>query len=298
MPFISVCVPTNRVGGIDLLLEGLLQQSFTDFEVVLADGLHKYRKDLVADRIKSYPFPIKHVEPKNNLFPLNQFSHVANTALANASGEIVVFFVDYTYAPPDLLAAHAAFHQQNDRMRGLMCPHNYFEVPELHTAFPKYGNEELDQYIADLNSGKLDPCMWSIFARDVKAGDKFEELDRSGYANVDPKLTADPGGVHPTYFHGKNESCSLSAVLDINGWDEALDGSHCYQDSDIAERLNVHNGVQWTVQPIPIAQIVNPRRIFPFPLRVRPVEDNLRIWKTAKASGYPHVNQWSLRTGA
>lgn len=296
-PFISVCAPTNRVGGIDVLVSGLAGQTFREFELVLSDSLFRHRPNL-AQRVRSeYGLNFKHVEPRTNRFPENAFSAVANEALAHATGEIVVMLVDYTWLPPDCLQAHADFHASHDRKSGLMLPHNYYELPPVSPAFPSYGNPDTFRYVEDLEAGRLDPCMWSILADPVKPGHVFSDLDKTGYANIDPKLKFAEGSVPASYFHGKNESVPRDALMEVNGWDEALDGGHGYQDTDLAERLNEKAGIQWMLLNAPVAQIINPRRIFPFPVRPRSVAGNEAVWRAAKAAGYPPVNAWSLRDG-
>lgn len=48
-PTISVCVPSNRVGGLDVLLSGLATQTLprSEFELILVDNLHARRKEIV-----------------------------------------------------------------------------------------------------------------------------------------------------------------------------------------------------------------------------------------------------------
>lgn len=295
-PRFSVCVPTNRVGGIDIQLAGLAQQTYRDFEVIISDSLYRHRPGIAEEHGKRLGLTVKHVEPRSNRFPLNQFSAVANEALAHASGELVLFCVDYTFLPPNVLQTHADFHASGDKTRGLMLPHEYYELPALNSAFPKYTNADTSQYVDDLEAGRLSECMLSILAERVEPGHVFTQLDQTGYAGADPKLThPETDDIDPVFLHGKNESCALSAVLDINGWDEDLDGGHGYQDSDIAERLTQKGGIRWTLRNAPAAQIINPRRIFPFPVRPRSVEGNYAVWQSKKAAGYPTPNTWKIR---
>lgn len=295
---ISICVPTNRVGGFDLLCESLADSTYKDFELIISDALHGFRSLRVQQRLEQYDFRIVHVGPARNAFPLNQFSHVANTALHEARGDVILLAVDYTWFPKDLLAVHAEFHKTHPGQRGLMLPHNYFEMPELHPAFPKYGNEETDRYARDVAGHSLDDVMWSIFKEPVVRGsDGFHVLDKTGYANVDPKLAniaSIPVHDYPSYLHAKNESVPAESMRQINGWDERLDGGHCYQDMDLADRLTVKTGLRWSIRESPVAQIVNPRRVFPFPRRIRPVESNHNVWQAAKRDGYPRVNDWEV----
>src|SRR5258708_419893 len=129
-PFISVCVPTNRVGGLDILVAGLLAQSFTDFELVISDAVQRRQRAFIP--AGTLPFMVRHVSPRFSRFPESQFSHVANEAVAAARGEIILFIVDYTWLPPTLLETHANFHARHDRRQALMMPHQYYEMPALH----------------------------------------------------------------------------------------------------------------------------------------------------------------------
>jgi hypothetical protein len=59
MPDISIVMPTNRVGGLDLLFKSLENQTFKNFELVLVDSLYKHRKDLVSEKAKQYSFKVR-----------------------------------------------------------------------------------------------------------------------------------------------------------------------------------------------------------------------------------------------
>jgi glycosyltransferase involved in cell wall biosynthesis len=286
-----------RVGGLDIVLNGLEHQIFTDFELIIADGIYQYRKDEVRKRCESYAFPVKHVEPIHNPFPITSFCRYSNTALVHASGEIVLFITDYTWLPPDCLWTHAEFHISNSSKDGLMCPHQYTTLPSLNPKFPTYLKPEIDKYVYDIDSGQLDECKWTIFEKEFEGKTEERQLLKLDpiMGNADQKLFRVSGGIGSEYFHAKNESCRLEAVLDINGWDENLDGTNCYQDSDLADRLTVKAGIQWMCNPVHIAYILNPRHIFPWPQRLRPIESNHVIWQSKKNMGYPPVNKWNIR---
>lgn len=295
MPYVSIVVPTMRIGGLDILLHGLDGQTFRDFELVLVDAIHSRRKDIVAAEAAARDYGITHVEPIGNPFPVNAFCRYANTGLVHARGEVVLFATDYTWFPPDCVRTHAEFHSPvQDSGQALMCPHQYVSLPPLHPDFKPYDKPDIDAYVADLESGRLDGMMMSILAEPFSADARQLGLDPV-YKDADPKLRAPAGGIDRNMFHAKNESCRLERVLRINGWDEDLDGAHCYQDSDIADRLCVKSQIFWQCDPSNVAYIVNPRPVFPFPRRPRDVASNLAIWNSKKGAGYPDpVNSWSL----
>jgi len=292
MPYISVCVPTMRVGGLDILFEGLKGQTFTDFELVLADGLYKYRRDVVAEKAEAYGIRVKHVEPFENPFPMNAFSRYANTALAYADCELVMCLTDYTWIPTDSLQIHADFHKRVP-YQGLMSPHQYTVTPKIHPDFPCYKSEDTDLYVADLEAGKLQETMWSLFEK------PYVSLDPLGIdpimGGADPKLFIPSGPIIGAYFHGKHESLGLRYLTAVNGWDEDLDGTHCYQDTELAGRLEVRAGLTWQAAQEDVAYIINPRHVFPWARRLRPAETNHVVWQAKKAAGYPIPNTWNLK---
>ena len=52
MPYLSIVVPTMRVGGLNILFDALAAQRFTDFELVLVDGLRGKRAARVAEEAR------------------------------------------------------------------------------------------------------------------------------------------------------------------------------------------------------------------------------------------------------
>lgn len=295
-PFLSVVCPTMRVGGMDVLFHGLARQEFRDFELVLVDAMHGMRP--MELRRHQVGFPITHVPPAGDPFPLNAFCRYANTGLLHASGEVVVFITDYTWLPPGCLAKHAAFHRARPSTDALMCPHQYLALPPLRSDFPTYDRHEVERYALDVESNNLRGCMWSIFAREFEQHDADTLGLDPVYGWADPKMKMPEGGIDPTFFHGKNESVRREQVDAIDGWDEQLDGAHTYQDSDLADRLTKLRGVSWTLDPLNLAFIVNPRTVFPFPRRIRSESDNERIWREKRAAGYPGRVQSILREGS
>jgi glycosyltransferase involved in cell wall biosynthesis len=308
MSFISVIMPTMRAGGLDIVCDGLKNQTFTDFELIIVDGIYKYRKEDIAEKAKNYKFKIKHIEPFNNPFPKNAFCRYANSGIAHADSEIVVFITDYTYLPPKCLYAHAMFNMHYPTY-GLMCPHQYYELNNVNPVFESYredidlhddaklyhhSNSDTQKYANDIKDGKYNNLMWSILNKEFDYATYNFILDPV-LGNADPKLEAKVGAIQQQFFHGKNESCKLSSALKINGWSELLDGGHGYQDTDFSDRLTRYGGVDaWCVEPKIIAKIINPRPIFPHGYRSRSVAENKTIWHEQCSKGYPITNKYKL----
>jgi glycosyltransferase involved in cell wall biosynthesis len=282
-----------RVGGLDIVFNSLAQQSFTDFELVISDGVYKYRKDEIEEIQKLYPFKVRHVDPIDNPFPLNNFCRYSNTALIHANSEVVLFITDYSWLPPDCVKTHALFHKANGINVGLIGPNQYRSLSELNPRFPRYQKDQIDQYASDVKSGRLDDFKWSILNQECESIDSF--LIDPLVGNDDPKLFMPMGSISSIFFHAKNESCKLTPILSINGWDEDLDGALAYQDSDIADRLTSKIGIQWTHNPSNIIHVVNPNIVFPSSNQIRSHASNEEIWQKKKNSGYPSVNNWNLK---
>ncbi len=281
-----------RVGGLDVLFMGLAGQTYRDFELVLVDG--------IAARIGMFNPDVPgfvHVKPKDgpHQFPIAAFCNYANTGLIHASGDIVLFVTDYTWLPPDTLAVHAKFHDLHpEKQAALMMPHEYRALPRLSAGFPTYRDEDTDRYARDVESGYLAGCYYSIFATHMAGDPRMWPLDLK-WGGADPKNNHVPGPIDGNFFHAKNESVKLETVLDVNGWDEDLDGTHAFQDSVLSGRLSDLAGVQWTLSHACVAQIVNPRPVFPFAKRIYAWESNELIWQVKKARGFPPANDFDLR---
>jgi glycosyltransferase involved in cell wall biosynthesis len=289
MPFLSLIVPTMRVGGLNILLDSLARQSFTDFELVLVDGLYPYRAKRVQQEARDRFLRVVHVEPRNNPFPITAFCRYANDGLVRAEGAVALFCVDYTHLPPDTIAKHVAFHRSDSsQRRGLMGPHRYIQL-NVAPNFPRYGLDDVDDYAAAAQAGELDEYMWSIGSASAQpAQPHLVDGGNVAQPDADPKLRLPPGPCASNFFHGKNESVRLEHALAINGWDEDLDGSHGWQDSDFSDRLE-RAGVTWSVDPSLVVDIANPRHVFPLGRRARPFGTNRDIWMAKKAAGYPGI---------
>lgn len=308
MPFVSIVMPTMRVGGLDIVFDGLKRQTFSDFEIIIPDGIYKYRKDIVEEKSKEYNFKVKHVEPFENPFPKNAFCRYANSGLAYADCRLVVFITDYTRLPENCLEHHVNFYVQHPEI-GFMCPHKYYQLKDVNPTFENYTKKpdnaethlydhdqsDTHKYVNDIYSGKYKDLMWSLLSSPFNKDTYSFELDPL-LGTADPKLAEPEGSIESRFFHGKNESCSLDIILKCNGWNEILDGGHAYQDSDLSDRLILKGGLKsWYNYPHNVAEIINPRPIFPYARRDRTVQDNSNIWKQQKNAGYPYENAWSLQ---
>jgi len=283
-PYLSLIVPTMRMGGLDVLLSGLAQQTFRDFELVLVDGVKPWRN---APELEQFDF-VRHIEPTNNPFPIQAFSAYANTGLLAARGEIVMFSADYTWYPPLCLERHAAHHVAcPDPGWGYMAPHQYVECPTRAPGLPEYTCADMDvptgtpeqlagyqvdavQYLDDMKRGRFYPFGWSTFAESFSGDARTLPPAGRGRANADVKLRTPAGGVPPSYFHAQNESVKRERAIQAGGWCSAMNGSGGWEDTEFAERV----GCAWHNDPENVSWVLTPERMFPKCKLLRPHRSN------------------------
>ena len=259
---ISVLVPQNRIGGLDVLWQGLAHQTEKNFELILVDAI-KPRRSIGTEN----PFRWTHVEPRDNPFPAVSFCRSMNTAIAHARGDTLLMLCDYSFLHPNCLELHAEMQKKH---RGpVTFDYRYVTMPALHPDVPSYretepGTEEnaaaytaavnanADRYVADLDAGKLDRFMWSVFA------EPFRGVDGLAVEHEHKPSGADLANDW-NYCSAKNESVPTELMLEMNGFDEAYDRSHCYQDSEWSYRLR-ERGIRWHAGPPGhTVSVVNPR---------------------------------------
>ena len=129
-PYISVIVPTTRIGGLDVLFSGLENLIFKDFELILVDNLYDYRKDIVIEKMKQYSFKIKHIPPLNSTFTATNYCRDMNTGIINSDGNIVLCICDYAWLHPSCLQIHHDFHKNETNNSALICSYNLCKLPK------------------------------------------------------------------------------------------------------------------------------------------------------------------------
>jgi glycosyltransferase involved in cell wall biosynthesis len=279
---ISVLVPSNRPGGLDLLFDSLEQQTFQNFELIVIDNIHQYRSRAITPRAS---FPFRFIEPRGGSNLDTAYCRTMNTGVLAARGESLLYASDYTYFHPECLELHALL--QRDNHAPVTLDYNMCEPPAWADGLPDYGqhappdapeyiaelNATTDHYAIDLASGKLNRFMWSTFARPQTRGDimglPVEHRHR-------PCATREADDYNWASF--KNESFPRDLVMSMRGHDEDYDRSHCYQDSEFSYRLR-DMGVRWVNGPAEqgMLTIVNPRRRLNFKRMRGPISENQKL---------------------
>jgi hypothetical protein len=272
---ISVLVPQNRPGGLDVLFSGLANQTLprSEFELVLIDDLRAFRGHLVVEHAREYDLNVQHVGPYQvptlpcGMYEPGHYQRALNTGLAQAKGGTIVVLCDYTYLAPDCLERHAVFQSQHHRHCLMGRVHNVDIKPLMHPGFPeRYGwfamGHDPAQHIDATNAPSYQPWMNQLsrftlaaewlanYEADLSAG----KLDSFMWSVFDKPVTPETdiasfrvwqtgrdlpdGPQHHQICYLKNDSFRTEDLLAVRGWDEELDGCHGHQDSELAGRLD------------------------------------------------------------
>lgn len=266
------------MGGLDVLFEGLSKQRERNFELVLADGVHRFR-----ERVPDHQFAVQHV-PVEASFEKNEYCKTVNAGVAAAKGDIVLFLTDYTWIPENYLETHASWHDRNrDPLDCLTTPHRYAKCPGVADRFPRYGMSDHGRYKEDLEKGRLGGFSVSIFDRDFCEEDietdtrHVRDIDADGTevlsGGLDPKEEAPEGRIGPWLVHLKGDSVKAELISRVSSRSDEtfpveLDGGHGYQDTWFALRSE-RTGARWTLTKHVLQWIPQVRDKFPRMPRTR-----------------------------
>lgn len=262
-----------RFGGLDVLLSSMLAQEFGgDFQVIVADEFYHERNPYWLGELFRHStyrnLNFIHLAPKREC-RIYDDSLGVNTALAAASGELIVILADFTWAPPNYLQAHWDFHKAN----------------------PGWGmSAYLDRYPLPPMKGEpysIERDWWSVFKEDFTPSwfDDKEPVYRErrgcvGKIHDDGKVEI-PG----EYVYLLGDSVPLSVVKELGGIDERYVGGYGSNDVCFGIRAN-RIGHRWTLNPhvrlnkLTISgQAQIPGKAKP---KVRTPEDNYRFFQARR----------------
>jgi len=280
---ISVLVPQNRPGGLDVLFSGLARQTLTSdqFELVLIDDLHAFRADLVRDYAARRDLQVTHVPPHgvprlpSGLYEPGHYQRALNTGLIHARGDTVLVLCDYTMPHDSTLEVHNSFQRGMAAIGERWCLGGQVDcvdiTPHLHPDFPRlygwlamghdparYTEETYQPWLSPRTRIALGNKWRAAYERDLKAGilDRFmwsvfaepvtpeTDISRFRVWQRDKSETA-RGQIHHQLMNLKNNSFALEELLAVRGFDEDLDGCHGHQDSELAGRLEANRGMRY-----------------------------------------------------
>lgn len=102
---LSVIYLTYRPGGYDVLVDGLRNQTYQNYELICVDEIMS-RQDVVLKYLKKHDIPVTYVGPsKPKCFPELPFNliNAYNTGTLQSRGDVVILLNDYIWLPPNNL---------------------------------------------------------------------------------------------------------------------------------------------------------------------------------------------------
>ena len=155
---VSVIITTARLGGFDVLFDFMRAQQFEDFEVIISDEFYHERNPYWLGELfrhSSYRnLNFIHLPPKREC-RIYDDSAGMNMALAAASGELAVILADYTWAPPNYLAAHWEFYKANPGW-SMSCYMDRYELPPMKTEPYSIERDWWSVFVEDFSSSWFD----------------------------------------------------------------------------------------------------------------------------------------------
>ena len=211
----SVIISTyNQPEWLAKVLHGYLYQTFTDFEILIADdGSDERTREVIDDFRPLAGFAIKHVWQEDDGF---QKTRILNKAITAADGDYLVFSDGDCIPRKDFLAAHARCAKPGRFLSGGYCKLPY----------------ELSVHITvdDIRSGRAFELGW------LRANG-FRGISRAIRIAVTPKLAPVCDALTPTKatWNGHNASGWKSDILAVNGFNERM--QYGGEDREMGERL-------------------------------------------------------------
>jgi glycosyltransferase involved in cell wall biosynthesis len=269
-PKVSILVSTFRPGGIDILMAGMKDQTFKDFELIIADRRYDKRHKEVMALAKEYGINCIHVPEHRTNGHWNTFCSAWNTAIALSKGEYIFLLADWTYAPPGWIEAHLEVHKTPNRY--VLSRYVYTNVPDIKWK-KDMGNIDLAKQMEIgykcitpdrmLDNNIVDEI--ALFKEGKFSSGWLSKLEPSKPPDQDLRyLIANCPGLanEEGWAHVKCESVSSKILKDINGLDERLERGKGPMDIDLATRLKKYNIDIWWDPNIPYCTSPNPRWYF------------------------------------
>lgn len=213
-PTISVILSTYKAEAwLEKVLWGFEYQSFTDFELVVADdGSGPETKALIGALQAKLSYPIVYVWQEDDGF---QKSRILNKGLLAAQGDYIVMTDGDCIPRADFLAVHAAHMEAGYFLSG-----GYFMLPmHISKAITT----------ADIKAGNCFELGW-LKAHGLASSFKNIKLSRGFWMLLLNKITPTNAS-----WNGHNASGYKADILSVNGFDERM--QYGGQDRELGERL-------------------------------------------------------------
>lgn len=233
-PRVSLVMPTARtdypyVSIPDYIFkptfDSLSQQTFKDFELVIADCCHQYRGN-IEDKCATLHIKYKHV-PVHSPFLDRKMVTIAtaiNTAIRHSSGELIIHLDDGCWLPPDWIEKIWLNYKQF----GLWTLSVFKPVYDFGKSIVK-GVNEYDY----LKNVVCNDYQKERYAALFKVNEQIEDT-RHKYL-VEHKMNRWVG-CPPQWFYGFS-SFPRQVWNELDGYDEAMDGTKSLEDVELGTRI-------------------------------------------------------------
>ena len=219
---VSVIISTyNQPNWLKKVLWSYEQQSFKDFEIIIADdGSEEATKTLVQDFIKNSAMNINHIWQKDNGF---QKTKILNKAILKSTTNYLIFTDGDCMARKDFVERHLELRQENCALSG-----GYFKL-----------NVEVSEAIS-----KEDIINQSCFESEWLQNKGQEKNFKMNKLKAHGKKAWFLNTFTPTKatFDGMNVSVWKKDALAVNGFDERM--KYGGEDREFGERL-MNNGIKF-----------------------------------------------------
>lgn len=213
---VSVIFTTyNSPAWLKNVLLGFFNQSYQDFEIIIADdGSSKETFDLIESLKNSSPVPIQHVWQEDDGF---QKCRIMNKAILASNGDYIIFTDGDCIPRKDFISQHVRLSEPNTYLSG-----GYFKLPmDISLAITE--EDIINQRPFDKN--------WLI-SQGMKKTHKFMKLTAKG------KWADFLNWLSPTRktWNGHNASCYKQHILAVNGFEESM--QYGGEDCEFGDRLS------------------------------------------------------------
>lgn len=208
----------NRAEVLRLVLAACSRQSFTEFEVIIADDGSGPEIAAVIEEARGYGFPLLHVWHEDRGWRKNR---ILNSAIRAATTDYLVFIDGDCLPSRHFLRDHYLEHEENKVLLGRRV--------ETSERWSRALTRE------KVLSGEFERYGWQEWLDGLR-GDSLRVEDG---IRIPSRLlrTILLRNVHGML--GSNFSVAKKHLLAINGFDEMYDGPGCGEDSDVQYRLSL-----------------------------------------------------------
>lgn len=215
---VTVTLCTKRKDPrFEYALLSLKEQTFKDFEFLIVDGHYRERKNEVLELIKrmNVSFPVLYLPDKPSRWK------GLRPQISNARNTALIFA------------------DSNSK---------YIVNVDDCTRMPR---DWIEKHLRYLEQGFIVAGSWKGF--EFKIEDQTE-IEGCYGPESRTKLIKEPQIVGAGWFYGQNVSYSLEQVLDVNGFDEILDGEVGQEDINLAIRLE-RKGIRTMYDPTNMTEV-------------------------------------------